>query len=357
MTLGDTLTRIKLAIALLVLLAAGQVDQPEDSGKSDITIDNLSLGQLLMGEPVDKEDLRDRVVAIEFWGINCGPCRASIPDMVKYVKKYSPSGFVLIGIHRQNEPADKVTSFCKSQKINYPIYQQGDISGVSFSGIPHFCVFNHRGELVFDGHPARAGKKLDETVKNAPDPLVGEGPYKKLSALAGQIAKSKNYGNIMGQLKKKSESADADEKAEAEKLLARLNNYAQRQKTKADAFKDTEPLQHYDIYKGLSEQFKGDEIGTQADKVLNDLKNDQEFQKSLKAEREWLKIEEIADKLKPCQIDEPLDPKNCQSCKKKNDAALGSITSGCKYIIKQYHGTPAARKCEDLMSELGLSDK
>jgi thiol-disulfide isomerase/thioredoxin len=322
-----------------------------------VTIDNLKLGKLLLGESVAKEDLQDHVVAIEFWGYNCPPCRASIPHMNELVEKYGPQGFILIGIHCQNEPDEKVIALCKSLKVIYPIYQQGSIDGVSFPGIPHFSIFDHRGKLAFDGHPSQADKKLDELMAQAPVPLVGDGPYKKLKPLADQIGQHKNLGQAMLQLRKKAGSNDIEEKTEAEKLMERLNRYAQRMKNNADTLKEKEPLQSYELYQKLAEQFKGDEIGSEAGKTVDELKKDETFQKAVKADKDWLKINEMQEKLKPCKPDKPLAIKNCEACRKKNADLLPGINSACKQLIKQYPDTPAVHKCEELLSELGMTDK
>jgi cytochrome c biogenesis protein CcmG, thiol:disulfide interchange protein DsbE len=322
-----------------------------------VTIDNLTLGDLLLGNAVTKEDMKDHVVAIEFWGYNCGPCRASIPHMVELVNKYGPDGLILIGIHSQDVSKEQVIGLCKSLKVNYPIYASGNIKGISFSAIPHFSIFDYQGKLAFDGHPAEADKKLDELMKQMPPPLVGEGPYKKLKSLAEQIGQHKNLGQAMLQLRKKSDSTDADEKSEAEQLMGRLTKYAQRMTNNAETLKEQEPLQSYGLYQKLNDEFKGDEIGTNTAKTLTELKKDEVFQKALKADKDWLKINEMHDGLKPCRADKPLDIKNCAACQKKNNDLLSQINSSGKQLLKQYPETPAAQKVKDLFAELGIELK
>jgi thiol-disulfide isomerase/thioredoxin len=329
---------IVIALGLFALL--GNADET-------ITIDNLTLGELLMGEGVDKEDLKDHVVAIEFWGYNCPPCRKSIPHMNELVKKYGPKGLILIGIHRQNEPKEKVVALCKSLKVIYPIYQSGDIKGVSFSGVPHFNIFNHRGEMVFDGHPSAADKILDDTMKNAPDPLVGEGPYKKLKSLADQISQHKGFGNIMSQLRKKAESADADEKAEANKLMERLISFANKSTGKAEKKKLTEPLNAFNLYQEIAALFKGDEIGNNAEKTVKSLKEDKTFQENMNADKELAQIMDETEKLKNCNKCKAFN-KDCLSCQEKNPAwnTLRQRTEG---LIKKYPDSPAAVKAKELL--------
>jgi len=329
-----------IVIALGLFTLSGIADET-------ITIDNLTLGELLMGEGVDKEDLKDHVVAIEFWGYNCPPCRKSIPHMVDLVKKYEAKGFILIGIHSQSVSKEQVIAFCKSLKVNYPIYQGGNIKGLSFSGIPHFTIFNHRGEMVFDGHPSVADKILDDTMKNAPDPLVGEYPYKKLKSLADQISQHKGFGSIMSQLRKKAESSDADEKAEAGNLMERLIRFANRATEKAEGKKASEPLNAFNLYQEIATLFKGDEIGDNAEKVVKSFKEDKAFQDNVNADKEFEQIIGEMEKMKNCNKCKAFN-KNCSSCQEKNPS-WNSLKQRIEGLIKKYPNSPAAGKAKELL--------
>lgn len=260
----------------------------------------------------------------------------------------------MLAFHVQNVPKEDVISFFKGLKAEFALFEGGSVRGVEVRGIPHSCLFDHRGNLVFEDHPGLAEKKLKELVENMPDPLIGEGPYKKLGSLAKKICQRKGLGKIMSQLSEKIEKAKKPgEKEEAEKLLGRLQNYAQKLKTKADGAKDQDPLQYYNLQQQLAKEFKGNEIGTEAQEVVKGLKKDKEFQRTLKAEKEFAKIEAMTETFKPCQNNKPLNIKNCAGCQKKNAASLNTIVSFAKRLIKKYPDTPAAQKTQGLLDELG----
>lgn len=262
-----------------------------------------------------------------------------------------------MGFHVQNAPKEKVISFFKSHKTKFPIFQGGQIKGINVKGIPQFYIFDHRGKLVFKGRTLPA-KKLEEVVKNAPDPLVGERPYKKLQSVVKKILKHKDLGKIMLQLKEKAEtSTDAVEKEEVEDLLKRLTGYAQDFKVRAEKLKEQEPLRSYNLYQKLAKEFKGGEFGEEADQVLDELKKDKEFQKGLKADKKFIELQTIVDKFKPCQSNKPLDIKNCQKCRKKNQKLLNQVTVYGKRLIKQYPEASAVKKVKELFGELGIKLK
>ena len=43
-------------------------------------------------------DFDDKIVLLEFWSSNCGPCRKENPNLVKTYEKYNPSGFEIFAV-------------------------------------------------------------------------------------------------------------------------------------------------------------------------------------------------------------------------------------------------------------------
>lgn len=338
---------IMMLVILLVVSISGSTSYP--AGESDVTINNISFGELWMGDELTKEDLQDHVVGIEFWGKWCGPCRAAMPHLAGWHKKYSPQGFILLGFHStKTETKEEVVAFCKANKITFNIYNRGNVSGLNFSGIPHFTLFDHKGNMVYDGHPMQADEKLEEVMKNAPDPLIGEGPYKKLKDLAHKITQRKELGKILAALKTKHlNSEDADEKAEAEKLVEKLTRYGNRLLQRAEAKKDKEPLSCYNLYQETASLFKGDEIGDNAEKTVKELKEDKVFQDNLKADKEVSAMIPDIEKLKSCNKCAAFN-KECAACQKK-DPSLEPLMQKAQALAKKYPNSPAAEKLKELL--------
>lgn len=74
-----------------------------------------------IGEPADLDNLRGKVVVIDFWATWCGPCVRSIPHNVKLVDKYRDEDLVFIGVHDSRKGFDKAPALAQRLGINYPI--------------------------------------------------------------------------------------------------------------------------------------------------------------------------------------------------------------------------------------------
>ncbi|MBI5778236.1 MAG: hypothetical protein HZA49_02110 [Planctomycetes bacterium] len=344
------LVAICMALSFIAVCGKSTCLQSE-SELLEATIENIKFGELLMGDALTQEDLQGRVVGVKFWGKWLGVYPATtMPRTVEWDKKYGPNGLVLIGFHGSKDPetAKEVTAYCRSIGLTYPIYEGGCVSGVQIQIYPHFVLFDHTGQMIYSGHPMQAEGKLAAAMKAAPDWLTGPEPYKKLKALADKIKERKELGKTLAALKTKHlNSADAEEKAEAEKLIGKLSRYGNQLLQKAAAKKDTEPLNSHNLYQEAARLFKGDDIGDKADSILTELKDDKTFQDNLKAEKELADMIPEIDKLKACNKCGTFNQK-CADCKKKNQS-LETLVQKARGLVKKYPDSPAAVKVKELL--------
>ncbi len=106
---GDTRRRAKLADFDLCPVAPslGAATQWTDSGGA-------------LGTAKSLDELKGKIVVLDFWATWCGPCIASIPMMNEVARKYSADGVVILGVCHKDGGA-KMLETARAKGIAYPI--------------------------------------------------------------------------------------------------------------------------------------------------------------------------------------------------------------------------------------------
>jgi thiol-disulfide isomerase/thioredoxin len=73
------------------------------------------------GRALRLSDYRGKVVLLNFWATWCAPCRAEMPDLIKWQREYRKRGLQIIGVTYPPEDPAEARKFIKSVNINYPI--------------------------------------------------------------------------------------------------------------------------------------------------------------------------------------------------------------------------------------------
>lgn len=157
-----------LGLALIPVLGLAK-EKEEKATLPDASLSDVKWGEVVNGAAFDKDALTGKVVVVEEWGVNCPPCIASLPDLAKMARSGEKKGLVVVGLERQNSPKEEILKILKSARVEYPVMSGGSAPG-STGGIPHVCVFDTTGKLVFNGNPhdedfERAVKKAMRAAK------------------------------------------------------------------------------------------------------------------------------------------------------------------------------------------------
>jgi peroxiredoxin len=105
----------------------------------------------LSGKSVKLSDFKGKVVILDFWATWCPPCRAEIPNFVALQTQYKDKGLVIVGISLDQGGPEVVSSFVKTQKINYPIVMGDEGVATAYGNIqaiPTTFVIDTNGNIV-----------------------------------------------------------------------------------------------------------------------------------------------------------------------------------------------------------------
>ena len=165
-------------------------------------------------EPLKLDELKGKVVLIDFWTYSCINCIRTQPYLKDWYSKYHDSGFEIIGVHAPEfafeKNADNVRQAVEEAGLEYPIAMDND-----------FLTW-----AAYENNywPATYLIDKDGDVRRT---HFGEGEYKE-SEQAIRLLLAEQGGSVPGELSDNRENASFNRAITPETYLgaARVNNYA-----------------------------------------------------------------------------------------------------------------------------------
>jgi peroxiredoxin len=104
-------------IAVAVLAIAGALffalmDRPSAPAVTFTTLE---------GKPIVLDELRGKVVLVNFWATSCPGCIKEMPDMVESYKLYRDRGFEIIAVAMSYDPPNYVLNFVQTRQLPFPV--------------------------------------------------------------------------------------------------------------------------------------------------------------------------------------------------------------------------------------------
>jgi cytochrome c biogenesis protein CcmG/thiol:disulfide interchange protein DsbE len=180
---------VVLAVAgpLIALLAYGFTRNPRD-------IPTPLLGKratpftltLFDGRPLSLDELRGKVVFLNFWASWCAPCRAEARTLEAAWQKYKDRDVVFLGVDIQ-DTEEEARAFLREFGITYP--NGRDATGkiaIDYGvwGIPETFIIDREGRITYKQVGALGGQiiatKLDEALRGVVSAAEGKGEYRQI---------------------------------------------------------------------------------------------------------------------------------------------------------------------------------
>jgi len=137
-------------------------------------------------EPTKFEQLRGKVVLLDFWATWCGPCIATFPRLRGLHKKYKDKGFVIVGVTElygsgdgkpmsKLEELDYLNEFKRKYDLPYPfaIAEDGqDASKYGINAYPTTFLLDRKGVVRYIG--VGAGGEEAENLESMINKIIRE---------------------------------------------------------------------------------------------------------------------------------------------------------------------------------------
>jgi thiol-disulfide isomerase/thioredoxin len=93
------------------------------------------------------DDLKGKVVLLDFWATWCGPCRQATPGLKGLHAKYKNRPFVIVGVSLDYEPAP-LRTYVKDNAMEWPQYYDRNRAITKLFGVkpvPTYVLIDHEG--------------------------------------------------------------------------------------------------------------------------------------------------------------------------------------------------------------------
>ncbi len=101
------------------------------------------------GNPVSLNDLRDKVVLLNFWSAACPPCREKMPTLQKLYEDLHARGFTILAINLNDRPQDAL-KYLTDNGYTFPALKDADLTVArryAVTGIPKTLILDRSGTI------------------------------------------------------------------------------------------------------------------------------------------------------------------------------------------------------------------
>jgi thiol-disulfide isomerase/thioredoxin len=119
---------------------------------------------------IKEENLKGKVILLNFWATWCDPCKAEIPHLVNLRNKYKDK-LEIIGILIEQKDPKALTDFMDKYHITYPVMLGAENFKISsfygVRGIPYMVLYDNKGNFITDYTGPVPEEMIDQDISKS----------------------------------------------------------------------------------------------------------------------------------------------------------------------------------------------
>ena len=112
MKLAKPLLIIAAVLAIAGALAYALTEKPAAPASTFTTLE---------GKSITLNDLRGKIVLVNFWATSCPGCVKEMPDLIQTYNQYKDRGFEIVAVAMSYDPPNYVANFAKTRQLPFPV--------------------------------------------------------------------------------------------------------------------------------------------------------------------------------------------------------------------------------------------
>lgn len=238
------------------------------------TYQRLDDSAYVTGPKVNAESLKGKVVFFEYWGFQCGPCKASLPHVQALYAKYGARGrFVVVGSHVQAPKQAEIKNCVKDYGVTFPVYQWAAVQEAPVQrGIPYAVLIGTDGRVIKAGLPREVYPAVEAEMKkfSKGNPILPDFKASRYKSIADTLV----YGgkNLEGKVAALARKSGDDE---AKSLVSAFSQWKKGELQTLKKLLKDDPLAGAEFYEELKESLP--ESTKEFSETISEFRKDKAF--------------------------------------------------------------------------------
>ena len=135
--------------------------------------------QTIDGAKIHLASYAGKIVLVNIWSPNCGPCKLETPGIVKLYSKYHAKGFEIVGVAVQTSESD-VRSYIQTYGIPWVNgLNDSIVTAYGMYGLPDHYLFDGEGNLIIHFIGYTRMDVLEPSIAHALPAVIPQATKKK----------------------------------------------------------------------------------------------------------------------------------------------------------------------------------